>query len=210
MGKTQSTVTLIESRPGDYLQIERLLMETIVPRPVVWVTTIGTKADNVVSLAPFTAVIPICNFPPLILLSIQRRDGELKTTARNILNTHEFVLNVLDRYLIEAAIQAASPLVPVENRFASAGVHQSQSVRVKPPRITECAASLECKLHQHYEIGREPHRADVFIGEVVCIVQNEINAACSSDEEQRVFSGVGALGAEWFLTATGLKRVPQA
>ena len=207
MGKTQTT--LIESRPGDYLQIERLLMETIVPRPVVWVTTISTQIGNSVSLAPFTAVIPVCNFPPLILLSIQRRDGKLKNTAKNILNTREFVLNVVDRHLIEAAIRAANPFVPVENRFVSAGVHQTQSVRVKPPRITECVASLECKLHQYHELGSEPHRADVFIGEVVCVVQNEISGSCAADGEQTVFSGIGALGAEWFLTAGGLKRVPQ-
>ncbi len=186
-------------------------MRTVVPRAVVWVTTVGEEVPRCPTLAPFSAVVPICNSPPLVVLAVQRRaDGTRKKTAANILATREFVLNIIDDNLIEAAVEAADPNVSVEQRFTRAGVHPAKSAIVKPPRVSECEVSLECRLNRYEEVGREPGRADIFIGEILCVWLNENNKERQSPDSQAgTFSGVGALSLEWYLTPSGLRRVPQ-
>ncbi len=203
--------TVIHCDSLGHLDAERLLMATVVPRPVVWVTTVDDELSAWPTLAPFSAVVPICNTPPLVILAVQRReDGTRKRTAANILMTREFVLNVIDDSLIEAAVRAADPDVVVERRFVCAGVRAAKSAIVKPPRVSECEVSLECQLSRHEEVGREPGRVDMFIGEVLCICLNEKETEhVSLGSQAGAFCGVGAVGLEWYLTPSGVRRIPQ-
>jgi len=190
----------------DERAIELLLMTAVVPRPVVWVTSLAGPEDPVV-LAPFTAVIPICNSPPLLLLSVQRRDdGACKATAVNIMREREFVVNVLDEQLIEAAVRASDPKLSIQDRIELAGVHLDKSDAVKPPRISECRFNLECVLRMHQEVGQRPHGADLFVAEIVSVAQNCEDGKSASSY---VFCGVGALAQEWYLTRAGVQYIRQ-
>lgn len=203
--------TVIHCDSLGHLDAERLLMATVVPRPVVWVTTVDDELSAWPTLAPFSAVVPICNTPPLVILAVQRReDGMRKRTAANILMTREFVLNVIDDSLIEAAVRAADPDIAVEQRFVCAGVHAAKSAIVKPPRVSECEVSLECRLSRYEEVGREPGRVDMFIGEVLCVCLNEKETQRGGfDSQAGTFCGIGAVDLEWYLTRSGVRRIPQ-
>jgi flavin reductase (DIM6/NTAB) family NADH-FMN oxidoreductase RutF len=191
----------------DEPEIERLLMKAVVPRPVVWITS-SAGPEGPVVLAPFSAIVPICNSPPLILLSVQRRDdGVRKTTAVNILRERDFVVNVLDEHLIEAAVRASDPRLSIQDRVELAGIHFDKSATVKAPRILECVFSLECVLQLHHEVGQRPNGADLFIAEVISVVQNYEDGKSGSSD---LFTGVGALSREWYLTRTGISYIPQA
>ncbi len=134
--------------------LERLLLATVVPRPTVWVTTVGASDGAQANIAPFSSILPIMNRPPCLLLAIQRRsNGSRKRTAENILQTRQFVVNVLDERQIRGAIRALDLGVPPHERFHVAGIGQIESRYVKPPRVDGCCAAIECSLTRDELVG---------------------------------------------------------
>jgi flavin reductase (DIM6/NTAB) family NADH-FMN oxidoreductase RutF len=120
-----------------------LLASLVTPRPIALVTTIS--ADGKINAAPFSffnlmgAAPPICAFAPG-----DRDDGTPKDTPRNIRATHEFVVNLVDEAIAEAMNRCAASLPYGENELQHAGLTAAPSAVVKPPRIAEAPASLEC------------------------------------------------------------------
>jgi len=130
----------------------QLLVSLVVPRPIALVITIS--ADGKINAAPFSffnvlgANPPICAFAPG-----DRVDGTPKDTALNVRATHEFVVNLVDETIAEAMNQCAASLPFGENELVRAGLTAVPSSIVKPPRIAESPASLECVEWGTLQIG---------------------------------------------------------
>jgi flavin reductase (DIM6/NTAB) family NADH-FMN oxidoreductase RutF len=128
------------------------LASLVTPRPIALVTSIS--ADGRVNAAPFSffnlfgANPPICGFAPG-----DRDNGTPKDTALNIRATHEFVVNLVDEKIAEAMNQCAASLPYGENELTCAGLTAAPSSLVKPPRIAEAPASLECVEWGTLQIG---------------------------------------------------------
>lgn len=129
-----------------------LLASLVTPRPIALVTTISTNGK--INAAPFSffnlmgANPPICAFAPG-----NRNDGTPKDTAINIRATRQFVVNLVDESIAEAMNQCAASLPFGEDELLRAGLHSAPSLLVKPPRIVEAPASLECLEWGTLEIG---------------------------------------------------------
>lgn len=129
-----------------------LLASLVTPRPIALVTTLST--DGRVNAAPFSffnlmgANPPICAFAPG-----DRDDGTPKDTARNIRSTHEFVVNLVDESIASAMNECAASLPFGESELIRAGLTAAPSSLVKPPRIVEAPASLECLEWGTLQIG---------------------------------------------------------
>jgi flavin reductase (DIM6/NTAB) family NADH-FMN oxidoreductase RutF len=129
-----------------------ILASLVVPRPIALVTTIG--ADGKVNAAPFSffnvmgANPPICAFAPG-----DRDNGAPKDTALNVRATHEFVVNLVDEAIAEKMNLCAASLPYGENELAFAKLTSAPSTSVKPPRIAEAPASLECTEWGTLQIG---------------------------------------------------------
>jgi flavin reductase (DIM6/NTAB) family NADH-FMN oxidoreductase RutF len=129
-----------------------LLVSLVTPRPIALVTTMS--ADGKINAAPFSffnvmgANPPICAFAPG-----DRENGTPKDTALNIRATHEFVVNLVDENIAEAMNQCAASLPFGENELVRAGLTAAPSSIVKPPRIVESPASLECVEWGTLQIG---------------------------------------------------------
>ena len=120
-----------------------ILASLVTPLPIALVTTINAAGQ--VNAAPFSffnlmgANPPICAFAPG-----DRDNGTPKDTVLNIRATHEFVVNLVDETIAEAMNQCAASLAFGENELIRAGLTAAPSSIVKPPRIAEAPASLEC------------------------------------------------------------------
>ncbi len=129
-----------------------ILASLVTPRPIALVTTMS--ADRKVNAAPFSffnlmgANPPICAFAPG-----DRDNGTPKDTVLNIRATHEFVVNLVDERIAEAMNQCAASLPFGENELTHAGLTAAPSSIVKPPRIAEAPASLECAEWGTLQIG---------------------------------------------------------
>jgi flavin reductase (DIM6/NTAB) family NADH-FMN oxidoreductase RutF len=129
-----------------------ILASLVTPRPIALVTSLSP--DGKINAAPFSffnllgARPPICAFAPG-----DRDDGTPKDTALNIRSMHEFVVNLVDEAIAEAMNQCAATLPYGENELVRAGLTAAPSTVVKPPRIAESPASLECVEWGTLQIG---------------------------------------------------------
>lgn len=120
-----------------------ILASLVTPRPIAWVTTLSR--DGVVNAAPFSFFNLLGSEPPILgFCPGDRDDGSPKDTARNIRLNHEFVVNLVDERVAQAMNQTAASLPYGQSEIAHAGLTTAPSTFVKPPRISEAPASLEC------------------------------------------------------------------
>jgi flavin reductase (DIM6/NTAB) family NADH-FMN oxidoreductase RutF len=102
--------------------------------------------------------------PPIVVLSMDRRaDGSRKDSARNILETREFVANMVDEPLLERMHHCSVAFPPEVSEFAEAGLTPAAAARVTAPRIAESPVSMECRLHAHLPFDKR----DLLVGEIV-------------------------------------------
>lgn len=139
-----------------------ILAGLVTPRPIALVTTMDPEGR--VNAAPFSFFNVLGDSPPIVgFCPGDRGPGVPKDTARNIRLTHEFVVNLVDESIAEKMNLCAASLPPGENELIHAGFTPATSSVIKPPRIAEAPASLECRSHSIIEIGDNR----LIIGEVL-------------------------------------------
>jgi flavin reductase (DIM6/NTAB) family NADH-FMN oxidoreductase RutF len=130
----------------------KLLTNVVVPRPIAWVTSMNR--EGLVNLAPYSFFNAVGSDPLYLVVSIGRReDGGPKDTAANILESGEFVVNLVTEDLLDAMNVSAADFPPDRSELTAAGLQTATSVHVKAPRLKAAQASLECKLHQSLPLG---------------------------------------------------------
>ncbi len=151
----------IDVKETDQDTIFELLTYMVAPRPVAWVST--RSKEGILNLAPFSFFNAVCDDPPVVVLSISKRDGKRKDTAQNILDTKEFVVNLASHDLIKKLEITAKPYPYHMSEFEIAQLTPEPSKRISVPRVKESPGFLECILHNHMEI----YEYDIIFGEVV-------------------------------------------
>lgn len=144
----------------------KFLIGSIIPRPIAFVTT--ASEDGVLNGAPFSYFNIVSSNPPMISLSIQRSGGKQKDTARNILESGEFVVHIVDEQNVEKINQTAASLAPDESEVELAQLTPVKSVKVSVPGVKEAKVRMECVLEQALELGGgNVSGCDFIIGKVV-------------------------------------------
>jgi flavin reductase (DIM6/NTAB) family NADH-FMN oxidoreductase RutF len=130
----------------------KLLVSTVTPRPIAWVTS--QDANGRLNAAPFSFFNAFSGDPPIIGVGISTRSsGAAKDTRANIGALGEFVVNLVSEQTAEAMNITAIEFESHVNEVLEAGLTTHASVHVKPPRIVESPVSMECKLVQIVELG---------------------------------------------------------
>jgi flavin reductase (DIM6/NTAB) family NADH-FMN oxidoreductase RutF len=112
----------------------------IAPRPIGWVSTIDAQGRP--NLAPYSFFNAISGAPEMLMFTSEG----LKDSVRNAQATGEFVFNLVSEPLMQAMSDTAAALAPGDNEFEFAKLGASPSRLVKPPRVTDTPAALECKV----------------------------------------------------------------
>ncbi|MUT66528.1 flavin reductase family protein [Paenibacillus sp. NEAU-GSW1] len=148
----------------------KLLIGSIIPRPIAFVTTLS--ADGVLNAAPFSFFNIVSSNPPMVSVSVQRRDGVRKDTARNAIGNGQFVVHIADESYVEQLNVTAGSFAPTESEVAAAGLTPVASERIAVPGIAEARIRLECELEHALELGGDAAAGgdpacDLLIGRVV-------------------------------------------
>lgn len=182
----------------------KLMIGSIVPRPIAWVSTISK--EGVHNLAPFSFFTAVCAEPMTICFSPMRRgtDGGKKDTLINIEETGEFVVNVVSEHLVSQMSQTSAELPPEMDEFAEAGLTPVTSLLVKPPRVGEALVAYECKLLQVVHVGE----ARAGAGALVLGTVQRLHVADEALEEGRikldVLKPVGRMAGQDYVRCTDL------
>ena len=145
----------------------KFMIGSIIPRPIAFVTSMS-KA-SVLNGAPFSYFNIVSANPPMISLAVQRRNGKQKDTARNIIESREFVVHATDRKNVEKVNQTAATLPPEQSEVSLAGLTPISSTTVSVPGIKESAIRMECVLETSIELGggEETSGTDLIIGRII-------------------------------------------
>ncbi|MSO90836.1 MAG: flavin reductase family protein [Acetobacteraceae bacterium] len=156
---------LFDMSKMDPINIYKVLVSTVVPRPIAWVTTL--EEDGSLNAAPFSFFNAMSGNPPVICFGIGgRKPGDAKDTGNNIRRTGEFVVNLVSDALAEAMNITAIDFEPNVNEFHEAGLTPAPCLHVKPPRILESPVAMECKRLVIVDVGID---RSVVMGTVMAI-----------------------------------------
>jgi flavin reductase (DIM6/NTAB) family NADH-FMN oxidoreductase RutF len=145
----------------------KLLVSTVVPRPIALTTTVDL--DGRVNAAPFSFFNAVSSVPPVVVLGIGGGDSAgdgWKDTERNIRDTGEFVVNLVDEAIAERMNVCDVAFPTGVNELEMAGLHPLPSAEVKPPLIAEAPVSFECRRITGLSLGP---RSTLEIGRVIHI-----------------------------------------
>jgi flavin reductase (DIM6/NTAB) family NADH-FMN oxidoreductase RutF len=136
----------------------------VAPRPIGWISSIDPEGR--VNLAPYSFFNAFCEAPPIVGFS----SGGRKDSQRNVEATGEFVCNLVTRKHARAMNLTSAPFPPGVNEFEAAGLAAAPSRLVKPPRVADAPAALECKLLLVLplkDLAGQPTASTLILGQVV-------------------------------------------
>lgn len=126
----------------------------------------SVNGAGLVNAAPYS-FFNVCGIePPLVVLGLLKdfRTRALKDTARNIIETGEFVVNLVSE-ADAPAMNLSSVDAPADvSEIDYAGIATTPSSVVQPPRIATAPVSFECRKVTALDIGS---LQTVLIGEVL-------------------------------------------
>jgi flavin reductase (DIM6/NTAB) family NADH-FMN oxidoreductase RutF len=129
----------------------KLMVSTVVPRPIAWVVT--ESPGGQLNAGPFSFFNAFSGDPPVVGIGIGKRGAAMKDTARNIERTGQFVVNLVSEEMIHEMNITGIEFGPEVDEIAEAKLAMTPSVRIKPPRITASPVALECERLTTIDIG---------------------------------------------------------
>ena len=136
----------------------------VAPRPIGWITAMSARGE--VNLSPYSFFNAFSDQPNIVGFSSNGR----KDAVAFIEETGEFVCNLATFDLREAVNATSAPLARGENEMDHAGLTAAPSRVVRPPRVAEAPAALECKWLKTVPLeplGGGPAAYYLVIGQVV-------------------------------------------
>jgi flavin reductase (DIM6/NTAB) family NADH-FMN oxidoreductase RutF len=158
------TGVIIDPASTPAQQVYKLLIGSVVPRPIAFVSTISP--DGVLNLAPFSFFNAICGDPPMVCFSTSFREP-CKDTYRNVQATGEFVVNIVSEEIAAQMNQCSGEYPFGTDEFEVSGLTPAPSDLVRPPRVLQSHVNMECRLTQILDLSKRPAGASLIIGEVI-------------------------------------------
>jgi flavin reductase (DIM6/NTAB) family NADH-FMN oxidoreductase RutF len=178
--------------------IYKILIGTVLPRPIAWVSTVDSSGN--LNLAPFSFFTVASVNPPILCFSPLLKENSIeKDTLANIKQTGEFVVNIVSHALAQPMNRTSAPYPSKVNEFEAAGVTARQSTLVKPPCVADSLVNFECKLHQIIPLGCEPMAGNLVLGKV-CNIHIHPDIVINGEVDGESLDAVGRLGGNMYTT----------
>jgi flavin reductase (DIM6/NTAB) family NADH-FMN oxidoreductase RutF len=192
----------------------RLMIGSIVPRPIAVVSTVSP--DGRPNLAPFSFFNGVGAEPmTLLFCPANTADGSEKDTLRNCKpkdegGTGEFVINLaLEEYAREVAA-AAEPLPYGDSEFDLTGMEKAAGRVVRAPRLAASPVAFECRTRQVIRLAPGvPSGANLVLGEVVHIFIRDDLVDEGLHVLPEVVHAIGRLGGLGYCTVRDRFELPR-
>ncbi|MBK6330926.1 MAG: flavin reductase family protein [Bacteroidetes bacterium] len=184
-------------------QFHAYLLGAIAPRPICFASTIDAEGNP--NLSPFSFFNIFGSKPPIAIFSPARRvrDNTIKHTLENIYDTKEVVINVVNYAMVQQMSLSSCEFPKGISEFEKAGFTPVASTLVKPFRVKESPAQLECKVLEVKETGVEGGAGNLIICEIVMM---HINDDVLNDQQQidpHKIDLVARMGGDYYCRASG-------
>jgi flavin reductase (DIM6/NTAB) family NADH-FMN oxidoreductase RutF len=163
LGELDSKVTIDPATVAP-INIYKLLVGAVVPRPIAFVSTISP--EGAANLAPFSFFTVASANPPVLCFTTSYREP-CKDTLVNVRATKEFVVNIVSEEFAAKMNVTSGEYSYGVDEFAESGLTPVPSDLVRPPRVKESHVNMECKLLQTVEVSNQPLGGTLILGEVI-------------------------------------------
>ena len=134
----------LEVGPEDWKQRDYYLLLTalVVLRPIGWMSTLS--ASGVRNLAPYSYFNLMGSDPFYVAFG----SSGVKDSLKNLREVPQFVANIVTMHLLEKMNFTSGDYPREEDEFGWAGLTPAPAAKVRPFRVAEAKAHLECELVQ--------------------------------------------------------------
>lgn len=169
----------------------KLLIGTVIPRPIAFITTLSKDGRR--NAGPFSFFNVLTHDPAIVAIGVENyEDGRMKDTSRNIRDTEEFTVHIVDDALAAQMEICAVKFGPDVDELAEAGLETVPGRAVKSPRILSAPAALECRRYMTLEVGKA---REIILGEVLGIhIRADLVDPRSLHVDQMGMDAIGRLG----------------
>jgi flavin reductase (DIM6/NTAB) family NADH-FMN oxidoreductase RutF len=169
----------------------KILIGTVIPRPIALVTTVNR--EGAVNAGPFSFFNVLTHDPAIVAIGVENyADMRFKDTARNVRETGEFTVHICDDAMVEQMEICAIKFGPDVNEIEQAGLHLAPGTAVNSPRILEAPAALECRRYMTLELGSA---REIILGQVVGVhVRSDAVNKDNHHIDQMKMDAVGRMG----------------
>lgn len=191
--------------PGDIKtgQLHSYLLGAVAPRPICFASTIDEDGNP--NLSPFSFFNVFGSKPPILIFSPARRvrDNTTKHTLENARRTGEVVINVVNYNIVQQMNLASCEYPEGVNEFVKSGLTPIASDMVKPFRVKESPAQLECRVKEIIETGAEGGAGNLIICEVLCMHLDDSVLDEAGVIDPHKIDLVARMGANYYCRASG-------
>jgi len=158
---------IVDPGVADHTSVYKLLIGSVVPRPIAFVSTVNT--EGAFNVAPFSFFTVASSNPPVLVFTVGNRaiPDPRKDTLRNITTAREFVVNIVSEEFGPKMNICAGDYPPEVDEFELSGLTPIPSDLVKAPRVAESHINMECRLLYTIAMSGQVNGGNLVLGEVV-------------------------------------------
>jgi flavin reductase (DIM6/NTAB) family NADH-FMN oxidoreductase RutF len=164
---------------------------------IVLVTSINR--EGIPNVAPKSWISIFSSNPPIVGFGCNTNH----TTAKNILTTGEFVINIPGEEIVQNAWKIIELDKDDPKNIEKAGLTPAKSTKISTPRIAECKAQLECSLDWTKKYKEEI----VIFGKVLLAAIDKAAVEKDVDERYKYFKLLAYLDEKTYGVINAAKKV---
>jgi flavin reductase (DIM6/NTAB) family NADH-FMN oxidoreductase RutF len=188
----------LEVSPADWdaREFYHLMTALVIPRPIGWISTIS--ASGIRNLAPYSYFNLMGSDPFYVAFG----STGVKDSLTNLRQVPQFVANIVTVDLIERMNFTSGDFPAEEDEFGWAGLTPVPAAKVKPFRVREAKAHLECEV-QHVHSDGNTHIV------LAKVVHTHVAASVWKDGrvDPKLLDPVCRLSGAWYATLGDLINV---
>lgn len=182
--------------------LHQYLLGSVSPRPIAFVSTVNANGQP--NLAPYSFFNVFSSNPPIAVFSSNRRvsDNTTKDTLHNVKETGECVINAVTYDIVRQMTVASVGYDADVNEFDKAGLTPIPSDLIRPYRVKESPAHMECKVREIIPLGEHGGAGHLIVCDVVRMHIAE--AVIEGDRiDPHKMDLMGRMGRAYYVRASG-------
>ena len=179
------------------------MLGMVAPRPIALANTLSK--DGVPNLAPYSFFNAFSSNPPIVVFSSNRRVGTntTKDTLANTMATKEVVINAVSFNIVRQMALASVDYPTGVNEFEKTGFTMIPSETVKPYRVGESPAQMECEVKEIIPLGQDGGAGHLIICEVKLLHVSEQVLDDEGKIDPHKIDLMGRMGRAFYVRASG-------
>ena len=203
MYQIANRMKLIDPKTTPTKDLHQYLVGAVAPRPIAFASTVDEEGNP--NLAPYSFFNCFSSNPPILVFSSNRRvsNNSTKDTLYNIEQTGEVVINVVNYSILRQMALTSVDYPKGVSEFQKSGLTPIPSDLVKPFRVKESPAQMECKVQQIIPLGEEGGAGHLIICEIVRMHLHESVLDENGKINPHKMDLMGRMGRAFYVRASG-------